>query len=342
MNTESIAHDIHSDVWRSDDINLSTYVNQSNEIEIKTPSGPFNNDTDKDGKEYFLKNTDYTTFSLININEQIVAELKRCGFVSPSPIQTTCIPLARLGIDLIAQSKSGTGKTIVFVVTALEMIVQDQTPCPKVLIVAPTREIALQIADLIDSLTMNWNSFSCYRAIGGTKVSDNISQLHISQIIVGTPGRISSLLEMNFLKSHSIRLFILDECDKLMDENFKKQINKIYNYLPVNKQMIVTSATLSTEMTNYLSQYMRDPALVRLNANKPSLIGVMQCLLPVDGHCLDYLNFESKIDSLLYLLKNIQFNQCFIFLNYQTRVKYLYERLNSNHLSVIYITGNYF
>ena len=104
--------------------------------------------------------------------------------------------------------------------------------------------------------------------------------------------------------------------------------------------MIVTSATLSTEMTEYLSKYMRDPASIRMNADKPSLIGVAQYTLMIDGHCLDYMNFESKISPLLEVLNSIQFNQCFVFLNYQTRVKYLYERLNSEGLSVIYITGD--
>ena len=332
----SIAHDLEAKIWRSQDVDPSKYNEPiSSQIEIRTPSN---------NPDFVLKNSNKnTTFSLMKIDREIVDNLKRCGFVWPSPIQTTCIPIARLGIDLIAQSKSGTGKTIVFVVCALEMIRQDlqnEVPCPKVLILAPTREIAVQIGDLINVITSGWENFSCYKAIGGTKVSDDVEQLYHSQIVVGTPGRIVSLIEMNFLKPHSIRLFVLDECDKLMEENFKIQIDKIYNRLPINKQMIVTSATMSDEMTEYLSKYMRDPALIRMNADKPSLIGVAQYTLMVDGHCLDYMNFESKISPLLEVLNSIQFNQCFVFLNYQTRVKYLYERLNSEGLSVIYITGD--
>ena len=335
-NKSSIAHNLDAKIWRSQDVDLSTYSEQTlNLIEIRTPSNNTN---------FVLKNsTKNTTFSLMKIHNSIVNDLKRCGFVWPSPIQSTCIPIARLGIDLIAQSKSGTGKTIVFVVCALEMVRQDlqnEIPCPKVLILAPTREIAVQIGDLINSITMKWKNFSCYKAIGGTKVSDDVEQLYHSQIVVGTPGRIVCLLEMNFLKPHSIRLFVLDECDKLMEENFKIQIDKIYNRLPINKQMIVTSATLSAEMTEYLSKYMRDPASIRMNADKPSLIGVAQYTLMIDGHCLDYMNFESKINPLLELLNTIRFNQCFVFLNYQTRVKYLHERLNNEGLSVIHITGD--
>src|SRR5699024_1984523 len=129
-------------------------------------------------KSNLLQNAN-STFSSIKINAQIVEDLKRCGFVRPSPIQATAIPLGRIGIDLIAQSKSGTGKTVVFVVCSLEMVIEclHEPASPRVLIVTPTREIAIQIGAIIDSLTSSWSDFSCYKAIGGTKVSENIAQL---------------------------------------------------------------------------------------------------------------------------------------------------------------------
>lgn len=348
-----LAHELHSDIWRSDDISINSYCKNSNQIEIITPDG-LNIKCNKKLEEsiepkssaksvnYFLSAQSDSTFSSIKIHPQIVKDLKRCGFIRPSPVQASAIPLGRIGIDLIAQSKSGTGKTIVFVVCALEMILSDQTleKSPRIIIVAPTREIAVQISDIINSLTFEWKNFSCFKAIGGTKVSENISELPESQIVVGTPGRICCLLEMDFLKPQSVRMLVLDECDKLMDENFRKQIDKLYNYLPSNKQMIVTSATMSDEMTLFLAKYMRTPALVRLNADNPALNGVMQLYHQTVGHQLDYLNFESKMDPLLEILRKIHFSQCVIFSNYQTRAKYLYDRLIRSNWTALWISGD--
>lgn len=341
LGDSQLAHDLSNDVWRSGDIAFGSH--QAGHVEIITPgqliSSSNSSNSQSDG---YIRQTANSTFSSIKINSQIVEDLKRCGFVRPSPIQATSIPLGRIGIDLIAQSKSGTGKTIVFVVCSLEMIIEclHEPPSPRVLIVAPTREIAIQIGSIIDSLTNGWPNFSCYKAIGGTKVSENISQLAISQIIVGTPGRICCLLELDFLKPNSIRLLVLDECDKLMEESFKRQIDKLYSYLPANKQMIVTSATLSDEMTLFLANYMRSPALVRLNADNPALMGVIQMYHRTEGHSLDYLNFEAKIKPLLSILGDISFSQCVIFSNYQTRAKYLFDQLVASKWTVMHISGD--
>ena len=339
MSSSKLGHILDDSVWRSDDISIEAYHNQSNQIEIVTPN--LSKSYTKSNHSNFLLPNVNSSFSSIKIDSRIVDDLKKCGFVRPSPIQAAAIPLGKIGIDLIAQSKSGTGKTIVFVVCALEMVSQVlyEVACPRVLIIAPTREIALQIGDIIDSLTKSWKDFSCYKAIGGTKVSDNLLQLSTSQIIVGTPGRICCLLEMNFLKANSIRLLVLDECDKLMEESFQKQIDKLYSYLPVNKQMIVTSATMSDEMANFLANYMQTPALVRLNADNPALIGVMQMYHLTKGHPLDYLNFESKLEPLFAILNEVHFSQCVIFSNYQTRAKYLYDRLSAEKWTVMLISG---
>lgn len=340
--SQNLAHDLsNADVWRSTDISY-----QDHHVEIITPNMEQQSSTgDRESVLskskalnpllYTTTNSSNTTFSSMKINPQIVDALKRCGFTRPSPIQSTALPLGRLGIDLIAQSKSGTGKTLVFVVCALEMVLEtlkaSDPPTPRALIVAPTREIALQIGSIIDSLTAFWSSFTCYKAIGGTKVSDHLAQLATSSVVVGTPGRICCLLEMGLLPASSIRLLVLDECDKLMEESFKRQIDKLYGYLPASKQMIVTSATLTEPMTLFLARYMTSsPALVRLSADSPALVGVHQLLHRTAGHALDYLNFEGKIAPLLAILRAITFSQAVLFSNYQTRAKYLLERLLSS------------
>lgn len=338
----NMAHNLEDSKWRSSDVSQETYFeNDSNKIEIVPPiQAIYHHGDEREAKQTASGSS--SSFQDLKLNPKIVTELNRCGFLRPSPIQSTAIPLGRLGLDLIAQSKSGTGKTLVFLVCVLEMLVEtfNEAACPRVLVVAPTREIALQIATVFESLTSCWQpKVSCYQAIGGTKVSENIANLTTSQVVVGTPGRICCLLELDLLKAHSIRLLVLDECDKLMDNKFKIQINKLYGYLPENKQVIVTSATMSEEMTCFLSDYMRSPALVRLNANNPALVGILQTVVYVEGHALDCLNFEAKKAPLASILLDVAFNQCIIFTNYQTRAKYLYEQLVSTNWSVLYISA---
>ena len=363
-NSHRLAHDLsNADVWRSTDISLQQQLQR---VEIITPKLMMT--TAGDGltstaaanrvKKFTpvtasnsINNSNTTTFSSLKIHPQLVEDLRRCGFTRPSPIQSTALPLGRLGIDLIAQSKSGTGKTLVFVICALEMVLIEAEAAedaaaaaskPMAIIVAPTREIALQIGSIIDALTSSWTTsrgipFSCYKAIGGTKVSEHLGQLATSAVVVGTPGRLCCLLEMDLLPAAAVRLLVLDECDKLVgEESFRRQIDKLYGRLPASKQMIVTSATLSEPLTLFLARYMANtaedgggggPALVRLAADSPALVGVSQLVHRTVGHPLDYLNFEAKIGPLVALLRAITFRQAVIFSNYQTRAKYLLERL---------------
>jgi ATP-dependent RNA helicase DDX20 len=171
-------------------------------------------------------------------------------------------------------------------------------------------------------------NFKCCTAIGGVQLKQDRDQLKKSQVVVGTPGRIKQLIELNLLKTNSIRLLVLDECDKLLDNNFKQQIDGIYESLPQNKQMIVCSATMTTDLAQFLSKYMRTPAFVRLNADNPALIGVTQYLTITDYHHLNHINFDNKIEPLIEIMQKIPFSQCLVFSNYQTRYSTIFSIIN--------------
>lgn len=286
-----IAHDLAQDKWRSEDIKI--------------------------------KSDESITFEQLHLKQGVLNGLKKCGFVTPSPIQLQAIPLGRCGVDVIAQSKSGTGKTCVFVVIALEMIYLEPS-ATQVLIVAPTREIANQIGNVVNALSSEMQQkIKCCTVIGGTKVKEDKEHLSEAHIVVGTPGRINHLIEIRLIKTNAIRLLVFDEVDKLLEENFKKQIDSIFSNLSENKQMIATSATMSNELAKFLSFYMRTPAFVRLNSDNPSLIGVTQFYLLSEPHHENHVNFDNKIQPLIGILEKISFSQCIIFSNYQTRLALL-------------------
>ncbi|CAB3996574.1 probable ATP-dependent RNA helicase DDX20 [Paramuricea clavata] len=278
-------------------------------------------------------------FSGLMLSSDVLEGLKSAGFERPSPIQLKAIPLGRCGLDLIAQAKSGTGKTCVFSVIALENINLAVT-LPQVLVLAPTREIAVQIKDVMCSIGRHLKGLRTHVFIGGMPLEHDKNCLKQCHIAIGSPGRVKHLIESKLLQTTSIRLFILDEADKLLDENFQEQINWIYSTLPTSKQMLALSATYPDHLAERLKNYMKDPTFVRLNAADPALEGIRHYHCVVPAHSLPHKVFHEKIQSLLQLLSKLSFYQCLIFSNYQIRAKNLSETLAKNGWPSTYISGS--
>ncbi|EMP35976.1 Putative ATP-dependent RNA helicase DDX20, partial [Chelonia mydas] len=211
--------------------------------------------------------------------------------------------------DLIVQAKSGTGKTCVFSTIALDSLILEN-PATQILVLAPTREIAVQIHAVITTIGIKMEGLECHVFIGGTPLNQDKIRLKKCHIAVGSPGRIKQLIELDCLNTASIRLFILDEADKLLEEgSFQEQVNWIYSSLPANKQMLAVSATYPESLANALTRYMRDPTFVRLNPTDPSLIGLKQYYKIVNSHSLPHKTFEEKAQHLQELFRSMNQNQ---------------------------------
>ncbi|NWV07676.1 DDX20 helicase, partial [Ptilonorhynchus violaceus] len=258
----------------------------------------------------------------------------------PSPVQLKAIPLGRCGLDLIVQAKSGTGKTCVFATIALDAVLLE-SPATQILILAPTREIAVQIHAVITTIGIKMEGLECHVFIGGTPLSQDKSRLKKCHIAVGSPGRIKQLIELDYLSTASVRLFILDEADKLLEEgSFQEQINWIYSSLPANKQMLAVSATYPESLAGALTRYMREPTFVRLNPTDPSLLGLKQYYKIVNSHPLPHKTFEEKTQHLQELFSKIPFNQALVFSNLHSRAQHLAEILTSRGFPAECISGN--
>ncbi|NWV38868.1 DDX20 helicase, partial [Grantiella picta] len=266
--------------------------------------------------------------------------LEAAGFHRPSPVQLKAIPLGRCGLDLIVQAKSGTGKTCVFATIALEAVLLESS-ATQILILAPTREIAVQIHAVITTIGIKIEGLECHVFIGGTPLSQDKSRLKKCHIAVGSPGRIKQLIELDYLSTASIRLFILDEADKLLEEgSFQEQVNWIYSSLPANKQMLAVSATYPESLAAALTRYMREPTFVRLNPTDPSLLGLKQYFKIVNSHPLPHKTFEEKTQHLQELFSKIPFNQALVFSNLHSRAQHLAEILTSRGFPAECISGN--
>ncbi|XP_052460117.1 probable ATP-dependent RNA helicase DDX20 [Carassius gibelio] len=281
-------------------------------------------------------------FSSLLLSKHVLEGLSASGFHKPSPIQLKAIPLGRCGLDLIVQAKSGTGKTCVFTTIALDSLILENTTT-QVLVLAPTREIAVQIHAVVMAIGSAMEGLECHVFIGGRPVSQDKFHLKKCHIAIGSPGRIKQLIEMGALTTSSIRLFVLDEADKLLEDNssscFQEQINWIFSSLPANKQMLALSATYPESLAQHLSRYMREPTFVRLNQTDPGLLGLKQYYKIVPSHSLPHKVFEEKVQSLLELFSKIPFNQALVFSNLHTRAQHLADILSSKGLPAVCISG---
>lgn len=279
------------------------------------------------------------TFTSLLLSQAVLDGLSAAGFLKPSPIQLKAIPLGRCGLDLIVQAKSGTGKTCVFCTIALDSLILEN-PATQVLVLAPTREIAVQIHSVVMAIGCAMEGLECHVFIGGRPVSQDKPHLKKCHIAVGSPGRIKQLIELGMLSTASIRLFVLDEADKLLEEgSFQEQINWIFASLPVNKQMLALSATYPESLAQHLSRYMIEPTYVRLNPSDMGLKGLKQYYKLVQSHPLPHKVFEEKVQHLLELFSKIPFNQALVFSNLHTRAQHLADILSSKGLPSVCISG---
>ncbi|KYQ88603.1 putative RNA helicase [Tieghemostelium lacteum] len=324
------------------------------------------------------------TFSELVLSDDIMKAIDEIGYIRPSPIQLKAIPLGISGQDLIAQAKSGTGKTAVFGIIAIEHILkeaklyQNQNNSRKsllsnqdllnlddetyaeimsgvprkqmVLIISPTREIAIQITQVINQLAKYAKRIKAESFIGGSREADDVKKLIGTQIVVGTPGRIKSLIENLELRTENIKMLILDEADKLLDPSFSKVINWIYTTLPKEKQTLAFSATYPESLLNLLVTYMKNPVQIRLCSDTPSLEGIKQYYQIVGTTSNNGINtslsaqsydiFRKKVNSCLILLQEVSFYQAIIFCNHKSRAEELSRTLTKEGWPAYYISGD--
>uniref|UniRef100_A0A094ZSE4 RNA helicase n=2 Tax=Schistosoma haematobium TaxID=6185 RepID=A0A094ZSE4_SCHHA len=290
----------------------------------------------------------------LQLSTPVLHGLHDAGFIRPSPIQVKAIPLGRLGMDLIVQAKSGTGKTVVFAVVILEAI-NVKRPTIQAIVLSPTREIAFQSQMVIERLASHIPGLKCHLFVGGLPLADDLRHLSNCHIVVGTPGRVRYLLEAGYLSTEHVRQFVLDEADLLLsggtdakltggsaNNAFPADINYIWWSLPQSKQVLALSATYTDYLVNeHLPRYMNDPAIIRLAVKDPALIGVRQFFHLIQPTTRAPISvFDAKIKFLCKLLNATEFQQCLIFSNFHNNAQDLCDALCSRGWPVSYISSS--
>lgn len=201
-----------------------------------------------------------TDFSSLNLRDEIMQAITELGYAEPTPIQTGMIPLMLTGVDVIGQAQTGTGKTAAFALPILNNFEKQKNP--QALVLAPTRELALQVADSMTEYGKHLN-VRVLAVYGGQPYGPQINSLKRGvDIIVGTPGRLNDLLDRGVLFLHGVKTVVLDEADEMLNMGFIEDVEKILGLTPPERQTALFSATMPPRIRKLAERFMRDPQSV--------------------------------------------------------------------------------
>jgi ATP-dependent RNA helicase len=277
--------------------------------------------------------TPCATFDAMNLKPDLLKGVYAYGFEKPSAIQQRAIrPIVR-GRDVIAQSQSGTGKTAVFSISALQLL-DEASRDVQVLILSPTRELAEQTQKVLSSLGDFLNA-KCHACIGGKSLGEDLKHLERGgiQVISGTPGRVFDLIRRSALSTAHLKAIILDEADEMLNQGFKAQIYDIYRFLPASTQVVLMSATLPASVLEMTRKFMNDPVRILVKRDELTLEGIKQFFIAVEKE-------EWKFDTLCDLYDTLTITQAVIFCNTKQKVNWLAEKMKGNNFTVSAMHGD--
>jgi ATP-dependent RNA helicase DeaD len=204
-----------------------------------------------------------SSFESLSISRPLISVCARHGITTPTPIQEQLIPLITSGRDVLAQSETGSGKTLSFALPLIDAM--HRRDGLLALVLAPTRELALQIANEFIKFSSG-KHLGITPVYGGVSINEQVKRLRTTNIIVGTPGRLVDLLNRGTLHLDTVRFLIFDEADRMLDMGFLPDIERIVKHVPTQRQTLLLSATLPKEIIQISQKYLTDPELVELQA----------------------------------------------------------------------------
>lgn len=258
-------------------------------------------------------------FDSLNLSQPLLDVLHQAKYHHPTPIQTQLIPHALAGRDVIGQAQTGTGKTAAFLLPFLNRWQEQGPPGPTALILVPTRELAVQVGEEAKKLSPNRHlrTMSVY---GGTRI---VTQLKAFQkgidLVVGTPGRVLDHLARGSLVLQAVRYIVLDEADRMLDIGFRPDIEKILRRAPSQRQTMLLSATVSSDILRLTTRYMHDPIHINVSPETPTVDKIRQTFYTVDE--------DRKFDLLLRVLVKERPRQCIVFCRRKVDADRLHRKL---------------
>ncbi len=270
------------------------------------------------------------SFKDLNVNEQILRALDEMQFKEPTPVQRESIPLLLQGNDLIAQAKTGTGKTAAFGIPIIQTLEEKREI--QSLILVPTRELAVQVVQELRQISKHCR-ISILAIYGGDSMERQIRELERGvQIVVATPGRMLDHLERRTVELSKVRFAVLDEADRMLDMGFIDDVKKIFGFLPKHRQTALFSATMPQEISQLAKQTMNSPELLQLSGDNLAVDNIKQEVAIVDD--------KKKVATLATLLDAKKPQLTIIFVKTKRTASWLNECLRSRNFNSVELHGD--
>jgi len=219
-------------------------------------------------------------FTELNLNPSLMQSITRMHFKIPTPIQAQAIPPALIGKDVLGTAQTGTGKTLCYGIACINNLLNNRGS--NALIICPTRELAVQVEDVLKGLIENTMNIKSAVLIGGESMQKQLRQLQKHpRLIIGTPGRLNDHLKRKSLKLHQSYFLVLDETDRMLDMGFTPQIEQILKFIPKKHQTLLFSATLPQNILNITERYLNNPIRIKVGSTTTPISKIKQEVIQV-------------------------------------------------------------
>ncbi len=252
------------------------------------------------------------TFDILPLSSELRRAVDDLGYTHPTPVQRAVFELASRGKDLVVQARTGTGKTAAFGMPIVDALVRRQTPAVQVLVLCPTRELALQVTREVEALA-KYRGVATAAIYGGAPMPRQVEQIRAgAQVVIGTPGRVLDHLRRGTFSAASVRALVLDESDEMLSMGFLPQINEILSYLPDTRQTLLFSATLPPDITRMAKERLKSPEFLTLSGDHIGALEIQHFV---------YLSFGDKIAELLQIIEIDDPESAIVFCNTKDETK---------------------
>uniref|UniRef100_UPI0034E03E51 DEAD/DEAH box helicase n=1 Tax=Candidatus Thiodubiliella endoseptemdiera TaxID=2738886 RepID=UPI0034E03E51 len=279
------------------------------------------------------KNKPQAKFSDLGLSDSILSVLDSIGYETPSPIQEQCITYLLNGKDVIGQAQTGTGKTAAFALPLLDKIDLNLN-APQLLILAPTRELAIQVSEAVQTYARGMKGFHVLPIYGGQSYDVQLRPLKRGvHAVVGTPGRVMDHIKRGTLKLDKLQSFVLDEADEMLKMGFIDDIKWVMERIPEQRQIALFSATMPTVIKKVAEKFLNEPKIVKVKNKTETASTITQKYMMVS-------NMAQKLDALTRILEVVSFDAMIVFARTKTMTVELEEKLSARGFSAAAINGD--
>jgi ATP-dependent RNA helicase DeaD len=280
-----------------------------------------------------MSSPEVTSFTELALSAPVQKAIEAVGYEQPSPIQAASIPHLLNGDDLLGVAQTGTGKTAAFALPLLSKIDLSKKT-PQVLVLAPTRELAIQVAEAFQTYASKMKGFHVLPIYGGQDMSGQLSKLKRGvHVVVGTPGRVMDHLRRKSLNLDGLSSLVLDEADEMLRMGFIDDVEWILEHTPKERQVALFSATMPPPIRKVAEKYLNNPKEVRIASTTKTSAQIEQNYLIVNG-------FERKLDAITRIMEAQEFDAMIIFVRTKTATAELAEKLEARGYSASALNGD--